>query len=198
MFALIVRSFFRFRRMSGFVYISGLFREIRKIDLQNLDFFSFMAIMVLTTEEKKFIFEHYFRSYGVEHQNGPSLRHVKEQYQERFNNKAPNNTTMLAVVETFRHFYSASKLNMADEMFLDLFKTDRVLKLVDNKYELNSSNSSGKFAVNRETTFKNRFLDIRVYPQDPCRQRIGSAVIRDALAFGMNFVAMDINLRKKM
>ncbi|KAJ4440351.1 hypothetical protein ANN_08490 [Periplaneta americana] len=34
-------------------------------------------------------------------QNGPSLRHVKEQYQERFNNAAPNNTTMLAVVESF-------------------------------------------------------------------------------------------------
>ncbi|KAJ4427703.1 hypothetical protein ANN_25355 [Periplaneta americana] len=37
------------------------------------------GIMVLTTEEKVFIVEHYFRSYEVGHQNGPSLCHVKEQ-----------------------------------------------------------------------------------------------------------------------
>ncbi|KAJ4429973.1 hypothetical protein ANN_22177 [Periplaneta americana] len=51
------------------------------------------AIMVLTTEEKVFIIEHYFRSYGVERQNGPNLRHVKEQNQKQFNNVVPNNTT---------------------------------------------------------------------------------------------------------
>ncbi|KAJ4444194.1 hypothetical protein ANN_05984 [Periplaneta americana] len=49
------------------------------------------------------IVELYFLSYGVGRQNGPSLRHVKEeQYQERFNKAAPNDTTMLAVVEKFR------------------------------------------------------------------------------------------------
>ncbi|KAJ4435313.1 hypothetical protein ANN_17923 [Periplaneta americana] len=34
--------------------------------------------------------------------SGPRLRHVKEQHQKRFNNAAPNNTTLLAVVEKFR------------------------------------------------------------------------------------------------
>ena len=37
----------------------------------------FVLITVLTTEEKVFIVEHYFRSYGVGRQNGPSLRHVR-------------------------------------------------------------------------------------------------------------------------
>ena len=36
-----------------------------------------LIIMVLTTEEKVFIIEHYFRSYGVGRQNGPSLHHVR-------------------------------------------------------------------------------------------------------------------------
>ena len=42
-----------------------------------------LTIMVLTTEEKVFIVEHYFRSYGVGYQNGPSLRHVREHYEEQ-------------------------------------------------------------------------------------------------------------------
>ncbi|KAJ4427262.1 hypothetical protein ANN_24880 [Periplaneta americana] len=54
-----------------------------------------------------FIVKHYFRAYGVGRQIGPSLRHIKEQYQERFNNAAPNNTTMLAVVEKFRRTHFA-------------------------------------------------------------------------------------------
>ena len=42
------------------------------------------TIMVLTTEEKVFIVEHYFRSYGVGRQNGPSLCHVREHYEEQY------------------------------------------------------------------------------------------------------------------
>ena len=37
-----------------------------------------LTIMVLTIEEKIFVVEHYFRSYGVGRQNGPSLRHIRE------------------------------------------------------------------------------------------------------------------------
>ncbi|KAJ4429231.1 hypothetical protein ANN_26234 [Periplaneta americana] len=37
-------------------------------------------------------------------QNGPSLRQFKEQYQERFNNAAPNNTIMLVVVGKCRRY----------------------------------------------------------------------------------------------
>ena len=62
-----------------------------------------LTIMVLTTEEKVFIVEHYFWSYGVEYQNGPSLRHVREHYEEQFNNTAPSNKTILAIVEKFQH-----------------------------------------------------------------------------------------------
>ncbi|KAJ4438010.1 hypothetical protein ANN_13949 [Periplaneta americana] len=62
------------------------------------------AIVVLTIEEKVFNAHHYFRGYGIGHQNRPSLLHVKEQYEERFNKEIPNNTTMLAVVDKFRHF----------------------------------------------------------------------------------------------
>ena len=43
-----------------------------------------LTIMVLTTEDKVFIVEHYFRSYGVGRQNVPSLRHVREHYEEQF------------------------------------------------------------------------------------------------------------------
>ena len=59
----------------------------------------FVLIMVLTTEEKFFIVEHYFRSYEVGRQNGPTLRHVREHFQEQFNKTAPSNKTILAIVE---------------------------------------------------------------------------------------------------
>ena len=62
-----------------------------------------LTIMVLITEEKVFIVEHYFRSYGVGHQNGPSLCHVREHYEEQFNKMAPSNKTILANVEKFHH-----------------------------------------------------------------------------------------------
>ena len=58
----------------------------------------FVLTMVLTTEEKVFIVEHYFRSYGVGHQNGPSLRHDREHYEEQFNMTVPSNKTILAIV----------------------------------------------------------------------------------------------------
>ncbi|KAJ4440020.1 hypothetical protein ANN_08151 [Periplaneta americana] len=61
---------------------------------------------ITINKEKVFIVEHHFQSYGVGRQNGPSLRHVKEQYQERFNNSAPNNTTMLVIIEKFRRLGS--------------------------------------------------------------------------------------------
>ena len=60
-----------------------------------------LTIMVLTIEEKVFIVEHYLRSYGVGRQNGPSLRHVREQFEEQFNKTAPSNKTILAIVEKF-------------------------------------------------------------------------------------------------
>ena len=58
-----------------------------------------LTIMVLRTEEKVFIVEHYFRSYGVGRQNGPSLRHFREDYEEQFNKTAPSNKIILAIVE---------------------------------------------------------------------------------------------------
>ena len=48
-----------------------------------------------------FIFEHYFWSYRVGRQNGPSLHHVREHYEEQFNKMAPSNKTILAIVEKF-------------------------------------------------------------------------------------------------
>ena len=48
-----------------------------------------------------FIIEHYFRSYGVGCQNGPSLRHVREHYEEQFNKTALSNKTTIAIVEKF-------------------------------------------------------------------------------------------------
>ena len=59
-----------------------------------------LTIMVLTREEKFFI-EHYFRSYGVGRQNGPSLRHIRQYYEERFNKTAQSNKRILAIVEKF-------------------------------------------------------------------------------------------------
>ena len=47
-----------------------------------------LIIKVLKTEEKVFIIEHYFRSYGAGRQNGPSLHHVREHYEEQFNKMA--------------------------------------------------------------------------------------------------------------
>ena len=61
----------------------------------------FVLIMVLTTEKKVFIVDHYFRSYGVGRQNEPSLRHLREHYEEQFNKTAPSNKTILAIVEEF-------------------------------------------------------------------------------------------------
>lgn len=58
--------------------------------------------MVLTTEEKVFIVEHYFRSYGNGRDNSPSLKQVAEKYGQKFNKTAPSKSVMLAVVEKFR------------------------------------------------------------------------------------------------
>ena len=57
-----------------------------------------LTMMVLTTEEKVFIVEHYFWSYGVGRQNGPSLHHVREHYEGQFNKTTPSNKTILATV----------------------------------------------------------------------------------------------------
>lgn len=58
--------------------------------------------MGLATEEKVFIVEYYFRSYGNGSQGGPSLKLVAEQYREHFNKPAPSNTVMLSIVKKFR------------------------------------------------------------------------------------------------
>ena len=58
-----------------------------------------LTSMVLTTEEKVFILEHYFRSYGVRRQNGLNLNHVIEHYEEQFNKTASSNKTILPIVE---------------------------------------------------------------------------------------------------
>ena len=60
-----------------------------------------LTIMVLTTEEKVFNVEYYFRSYEVGCENGPSVRHVREHYEEQFNKTAPSNETILAIVKKF-------------------------------------------------------------------------------------------------
>ena len=62
-----------------------------------------LTIMVLATEEKVFIIEHYFRSYRVGHQNEPSLRYVREHYKEQFNKMAPSNKTIIAIIKKFHH-----------------------------------------------------------------------------------------------
>ena len=64
---------------------------------------SVLTIMVLTTEEKVFIVEQYFRSYGVGRQNVPNLHHFREHYEKQFNKMAPSNKTILAIVEKFHH-----------------------------------------------------------------------------------------------
>ena len=69
-----------------------------------------LTIMVLTIE-KVLIVEHYFRSYGVGRQNGPSLRHVREHYEEQFNKMAPSNKTILAIVEKFHCLVSTEGNN---------------------------------------------------------------------------------------
>ena len=48
-----------------------------------------LTIMVLTTEENIFIAEDYFRSYILGRQNVPSLRYVREHYEEQFNKTTP-------------------------------------------------------------------------------------------------------------
>ena len=60
--------------------------------------------MGLTTDEKEFIVEHYFRPYGNGKQSGPSLKLVTEQYREQFHKEAPTNAVMLSIVEKFRLF----------------------------------------------------------------------------------------------
>ncbi|KAJ4434533.1 hypothetical protein ANN_23095 [Periplaneta americana] len=58
--------------------------------------------MGLATEEKVFIMEYYFRSYGNGYQGGQSLKLVAQQYREHFNQPAPSNTVMLFSVTKFR------------------------------------------------------------------------------------------------
>ncbi|KAI4463479.1 helix-turn-helix domain [Holotrichia oblita] len=58
--------------------------------------------MVLTTAEKVFLVEHYFRSYGNGRNDGPSLQQVVVRYQQQFNKAAPSKSVILAVVKKFR------------------------------------------------------------------------------------------------
>lgn len=58
--------------------------------------------MVLTTLEKTFIVEHYFRSYGNGRAGGPSLSHTALRFQEHFHKNPPSNAVILSVVEKFR------------------------------------------------------------------------------------------------
>jgi hypothetical protein len=60
--------------------------------------------MGLSTEEKVFIVEYYFRSYGSGREGGPSLKKVTEQFRERFNKTAPSNTVMLSLTAA-SYFY---------------------------------------------------------------------------------------------
>ncbi|KAF8793511.1 hypothetical protein HNY73_004983 [Argiope bruennichi] len=58
--------------------------------------------MGLSMEEKGFLAEHYFHSYGSGRKGGPSLKKVAEQFQEKFNKTTPSNTVMLSIVTKFR------------------------------------------------------------------------------------------------
>ena len=53
-----------------------------------------MSVGFLSSSEKVFIFEHYFRSYGVG-------RHIRDHYEEQHNKTAPSNKTILAIFEKF-------------------------------------------------------------------------------------------------
>lgn len=57
--------------------------------------------MGLTTEEKVFIIEHYFRPYGNGKQRRPSLKLVTEKYCTKFHKESPANVVMLSIVEKF-------------------------------------------------------------------------------------------------
>ena len=75
-----------------------------------------LTVMVLTTEEKVFIVERYFRSYGAGLQNGPSLRHVREHYEEQFNKTSPSNKNYGREVPTYGiNLVSTEENNWAPE-----------------------------------------------------------------------------------
>lgn len=57
---------------------------------------------MLSTEEKVFLVEHYFRSYGLGRQSGPSIKFVREQFSEHFNKQAPSNAIVLNIITKFR------------------------------------------------------------------------------------------------
>ena len=61
-----------------------------------------LTIMVLTTEDEVLSSSIINQSYGIGRQNGPSLRLVREHYEEQFNKTTPSNKTSLAIVEKFR------------------------------------------------------------------------------------------------
>ncbi|KAJ4428188.1 hypothetical protein ANN_24203 [Periplaneta americana] len=58
--------------------------------------------MVLTTEEEVFIVEYYFRSYGLGHANGPSLKQVSDEFRDKFHKAPLGNAVLLQVVDKFR------------------------------------------------------------------------------------------------
>ncbi|KAF8777809.1 hypothetical protein HNY73_014611 [Argiope bruennichi] len=58
--------------------------------------------MSLSTKEKVFMVQHYFRSYRRGREGGLSLKKIAEQSQEKFNKAAPSNTVMLSNVTKFR------------------------------------------------------------------------------------------------
>ncbi|KAG8258742.1 hypothetical protein J6590_025907 [Homalodisca vitripennis] len=58
--------------------------------------------MVLTTVEKVFIVEYYFRSYGIGRAGGPSLLYTALRFQKHLHKNPPSNALILSVVEQFR------------------------------------------------------------------------------------------------
>ena len=58
--------------------------------------------MALNTQEKAFLVEHYFRSYGKGHSEGPSVKLVFELFQREFEKNPPTKRTLLLLVNKFR------------------------------------------------------------------------------------------------
>ena len=61
-----------------------------------------ILMMLLSAQEKSFIVETYFRSYGVGRNDGPSLKFVSTRFEERFNKRFPTKRSISLLVIKFR------------------------------------------------------------------------------------------------
>ncbi|KAG8314799.1 hypothetical protein J6590_084532 [Homalodisca vitripennis] len=89
--------------------------------------------MVLTTVEKVFIVEHYFRSYGIGRAGGPSLSYTTLRFQDHFHKNPPGNAVILGSLKNVEEQSVAASVTVKRSLMRTSLKLTEYLQHVNAK-----------------------------------------------------------------